>query len=326
MKIGNRYGHTEACTGANDAINELKEARNVLSDVNYYLKQFHTIINCHPGKEKGWGEWNIGVATCNRNNCELFFSIHFNADSKKKAEGCEIVIAPGDSKIISYANRVLSNLESLGFKNRGIKYNSELAETVGINCPSMIIEICFVHEKDAAKYKSIGYSQIAKAVANGIDSRILFKEVSNENKNEEVVDVLIFNEEWYLKQYPEVKKAVDKKQFKSGLDHYNKCGKLEKNRLPIPPIPLTYNEGIYRLANKSVDVAIEDKKFFNGMDHYIKYGWKENRMFCMPLGWCDEEYSKCNPGLKESCNKHNPRLTLKEHYILYGKNEGRKYK
>lgn len=174
MIIADRGGHTKACTGASDVIDELTEDRLVINRVNELLKaQGHTIVWCQPSENEGWGEWNIGVRICNNSNAEIFFSIHFNSSSSGNAFGCEVVTSSLDKKILPFANRVLSNLESLGFTNRGIKINDELAETVCIDIATMIIEVCFVHSKDAAIYKNAGVEKVARAIANGIDQSIL---------------------------------------------------------------------------------------------------------------------------------------------------------
>lgn len=173
MIIADRQGHTKACTGASDVLNEVTEDTLVLKRVNELLSEKgHSIINCYPGDGAGWGEWNIGVRTCNNSNADIFFSIHFN--STIGGYGSEVVTSSLDRAILPYANRILTNLEGLGFRNRGVKIDDELAETVGIDIPTMIIEVCFVHEKDADIYRSIGVERVARAIANGIDSSISF--------------------------------------------------------------------------------------------------------------------------------------------------------
>jgi hypothetical protein len=47
---------------------------------------------------------------------------------------------------------------------------------------------------------------------------------------------LDFDEEWYLRRYPDVAKAVSEGRGKSGLQHYLVHGRRE-GRLPVPPKP-----------------------------------------------------------------------------------------
>ncbi len=45
---------------------------------------------------------------------------------------------------------------------------------------------------------------------------------------------LEFDEEWYLRRYPDIAKAVAEGHVKSGLEHYLSHGRRE-GRLPVPP-------------------------------------------------------------------------------------------
>lgn len=176
MLIGNRGGHTRKSYGAVASLDEYVENRIVIKRVNELLSQYHTIVDCTPSDNSGDGEWNIGVNIANSNNVDLFFSIHFN--SFKGAKGSECCVASSDKDILQSANKVCSNLESLGFVNRGVKFRDDLAECVGVKCPSMIIEVCFVQEPDASLYRSLGVEKIARAIANAIDSRISMQTVT----------------------------------------------------------------------------------------------------------------------------------------------------
>ena len=172
MKIGNRGGHTKTSYGAVGVIDEYVEDRKLIKRVNELLSQYHTIIDCTPDDTKGNGEWNLGVKTANNNKVDICFSIHFNSASGG-ANGSECLVASNCSaETKKYANRVLENLKNLGFKNRGIKNRDDLAETTGCTMPSMIIEVCFVQDPDATLYKKLGIEKVARAIANGIDSRI----------------------------------------------------------------------------------------------------------------------------------------------------------
>jgi len=43
-----------------------------------------------------------------------------------------------------------------------------------------------------------------------------------------------FNEQFYLNSYPDVRRAIERGEFLSALDHYVKCGRAE-GRSTIPP-------------------------------------------------------------------------------------------
>ena len=172
MKICNRGGHTQASTGACASLNELTEDRKVVARVNELLREVgNEVYNVTPPESYAYpDELNYGINKTNSINPELFFSIHFN--SYNGANGSEICVYPNTPLCNNLGNRVLSNLADLGFKSRGLKSRTDLSELTSINCPSMIIEVCFVQEPDASLYRSLGVEKIARAIANGIDSRV----------------------------------------------------------------------------------------------------------------------------------------------------------
>ncbi|WP_190303169.1 MULTISPECIES: SPASM domain-containing protein [Methylomonas] len=50
---------------------------------------------------------------------------------------------------------------------------------------------------------------------------------------EDISDGSLFDEIWYLDNYPDVAEAISKGFFHSGWDHYNKFGKSEKRRFRL---------------------------------------------------------------------------------------------
>lgn len=172
MRYCSRGGHTKASTGASDNINELIEDRIILKRVNELLRQAGNEVNdvTPPDNYEFPSELNYGINETNRINPDLFFSIHFN--STEGAKGSEICVYPNTPLCNTVGTKILANLADLGFTNRGLKPRTDLGELTSINCPSMIIEVCFVHNPDAELYKKLGTEKIARAIANGIDSRV----------------------------------------------------------------------------------------------------------------------------------------------------------
>lgn len=168
-----RGGHTKTSTGASDkyGLNELTEDRKIDKRVAELLSPYYKMIDCTPPENYAYPqELSYGINLSNKTNPKMFYSIHFN--SKIGAKGSEICVYPNTKLIIDVGNRILNNLNSLGFVNRGLKPRTDLGELTDINCPSMIIEICFVQQPDADLYKKLGVEKIARAIANGIDSRV----------------------------------------------------------------------------------------------------------------------------------------------------------
>ena len=171
MRIGIRKAHTKNCYGATGYIDEWVESRNLFPQVVELLKPYHTIIDCTPDENLGWGEWNTGIQTANSSNLDLFFSLHFNSASGDP-RGVEACVYSTSGTAANYAKKAIGNIASLGFTNRGLKQRTDLAETANISCPSFILETCFVQESDGKLYKQLGVEKVARAIANAIDSRV----------------------------------------------------------------------------------------------------------------------------------------------------------
>lgn len=171
-----RGGHTKASTGASDkyGLNELTEDRKIDKRVAELLSPYYRMVDCTPPESYAFPqELNYGINLSNTTKPKMFYSIHFN--STIGAKGSEICIYPGTKLTTDVGNRILKNLESLGFVNRGIKPRTDLGETCNVDAPSMIIEVCFVQQPDANLYKKLGVERVARAIANGIDSRVSLK-------------------------------------------------------------------------------------------------------------------------------------------------------
>ncbi|SDO76951.1 N-acetylmuramoyl-L-alanine amidase [Clostridium gasigenes] len=251
MIIANRQGHTKASPGASDVLNEIIENEPLLKEVNRLLiEKGHKIVSCYPGDGIGGEEWNIGVAKANSSGAYLFFSIHFN--STRGAYGCEILTSSMDRTILPYANKILSNLQSLGFTNRGIKIRDDLAETVGIDFPTMIIEVCFIHEKDAEIYKRVGMNRVARAIANGIDNSISLTE--NNTKIEEeikVENIVVFGND------------IDKRGAEYLADKLQ-CATISKNT----PYDFSRIKNVYCIGGKQGEFTGYCTKFISGASRY----------------------------------------------------------
>lgn len=81
-----------------------------------------------------------------------------------------------------------------------------------------------------------------------------------------------FDSDWYLEQYPEVKKLIDQGQLNSALTHYLTIGVTEK-KSPHSG----FDESYYLEANEDIRDAITQGEYKCGYHHYLKYGEEEGR-------------------------------------------------
>ena len=176
MIINIHAGHNPdgkiAC-GAIGIIRESTEARNVKNEVIRQLKVLgHTVYDCTV--ENGSSANNVLcniVNKCNAHAVDLDVSIHFNAGAKDAAgngqtTGVEAYIFSNNSKAKPFAEKIVNAIAKLGFKNRGVKINQKLYFLRKTKAAALLLECCFVDDKDdVALYD---YKSMADAIVYAI--------------------------------------------------------------------------------------------------------------------------------------------------------------
>lgn len=174
MKIAVRGGHNPSVPGARALLDEVTEDRKVCEAVIKYLNiAGEDTINVTSNIADVNKELHEGVAKANSIGADLFVSIHFNKayNSYNGAIGSEVWLNLNNAKATAIGSRIVNNLASLGFKNRGLKdgIKERLYEVKATNMPGIIVEVCFVEAtEDVAIYKSVGPDRIGKAIAEAI--------------------------------------------------------------------------------------------------------------------------------------------------------------
>ncbi|NLK93631.1 MAG: N-acetylmuramoyl-L-alanine amidase [Clostridiales bacterium] len=167
MKIAIDLGHgVGQDRGAVGIINEETIINSVGRIVIEELKKRgHFILDVRPLNSRSVSEsLSNRVNSSNNFNPDIFISIHANAGGGK---GSEIFTYKGSK--IQEALNILSNIEKLGFVNRGIKDGSSLFVIRNTVSTAMLIEICFVDtSSDVNIYNTVGPQKIAEAIINGI--------------------------------------------------------------------------------------------------------------------------------------------------------------
>lgn len=111
------------------------------------------------------------VNACNAHTIDLDVSIHFNAGARDsagngKTTGTEVLVYNAAGAAKQAAERVCASISSLGFKNRGIKANTSLYFLRKTKAPAMLIECCFVDDKDDVQLYDA--QKMAEAIVYGI--------------------------------------------------------------------------------------------------------------------------------------------------------------
>ena len=189
MIINIHAGHNPdgklAC-GAIGIIRESTEARNVKNEVIRQLKALgHTVYDCtvENGTSAGNVLYNI-VKKCNSHDVDLDVSIHFNAGAKDAAgngqtTGVEAYIFSSNSKAKTFAEKIVNAIAKLGYKNRGVKINRKLYFLRKTKAAALLLECCFVDDKDdVALYD---YKSMADAVVYAITGQKYQEQVTEAN-------------------------------------------------------------------------------------------------------------------------------------------------
>lgn len=186
MIITINAGHTLTGpgSGAVGIKNESIENREVTKNVIKYLKLLgHTVIECTVDKAESQEEYlKQVVAMANKHKADYFLSIHFNASAGGKGYGTEILTYNGIQ--LDPANRILSNISKLGFRNRGVKDGKGLYVIKYTKAKAMLVETCFIDNKDdMSKYNA---DSMAKAIVEGLTNQKIVEPVSPSRSDNKV--------------------------------------------------------------------------------------------------------------------------------------------
>ena len=177
MKIAIRRGHNKQAIGSIGLVSEVEVNEAILSTTIKYLKALgHEVLDVSPGNMSSSSDLAHGVKKANDWNADVFISIHCNKayNTYTGAIGSEcLVYSKSDAyKDEVIAQRIVNNLGSLGFKNRGVKERTDLYELKNTKMEAIIIECFFVEAtEDVALYKKLGADKLGKAIAEGITNQ-----------------------------------------------------------------------------------------------------------------------------------------------------------
>ncbi|WP_445174814.1 hypothetical protein [Microcoleus sp.] len=87
----------------------------------------------------------------------------------------------------------------------------------------------------------------------------------------------IFDENYYLSQYPFVQQGIDRGIISFGKEHFEKFGQ----KLGFTEVSRYYDENNYLANNPAVAAAVSSGAFPSGLDHFIQFGWKVLSIHCL---------------------------------------------
>lgn len=143
--------------GAVGILNESNEARKVKNRLIILFRNAgHTVYDCTCDKAMNRNDvLNYIVTECNKNKVDLDISIHLNSGRNDYAGdgltgGVEVYGFNTEKKDIC-ESICLNISKSLNIRNRGFKINKNLYVLEKTKSPAILIECCFVDDKDDTK-------------------------------------------------------------------------------------------------------------------------------------------------------------------------------
>jgi N-acetylmuramoyl-L-alanine amidase len=179
MKVLIMAGHSKSGyigSGASKYLDESNETRRLGLKVVEHLKAIGVNADyiCLD-KPKTAKYLNEQVALANsKGTYDVVVQIHFNAgssDPNSNTTGTETYYRTSSGK--PYSDRVNAKLSTL-FKNRGSKKDTRgLYWLKYTKCPAILIEVCFVDDKDDAKIYLSNIDKTARLIAEGIANKTI---------------------------------------------------------------------------------------------------------------------------------------------------------
>lgn len=177
MRIGIDMGHTLSGEGTGSQGCGYKE-QNLTRELGKIViemlkKEGHTVYDCTVDKSSNNAQQLIDrVNKANKQPLDLFVSIHFNAcvnDVKGdgRTTGTEVLLHSMSSKAKPYAERIVKKIANVGLKNRGVKtHNAYVLKHT--KAPALLIETCFIDDRDDMNVYLKSPKKVAKAIVEGI--------------------------------------------------------------------------------------------------------------------------------------------------------------
>ncbi|MEG4516864.1 MULTISPECIES: calcium-binding protein [unclassified Microcoleus] len=131
----------------------------------------------------------------------------------------------------------------------------------------------------------------------------------------------IFDEQYYLAQYPWVKPAIDAGVIKSGLEHFEKFGQAGG----LTKVSRYFDEATYLAGNPDIAALVRtpnnpNAPFATGLDHFIQYGYEEGRTRVSPE--YDEAFYLANNRQLQPFIQNETFKNGYQHFIQFGIKDG----
>jgi len=167
MKVAISSGHGLYVRGASGFIDEVDEARKVVPAVARYLRARGVRVETFNDDTSKDQETNLETIVDWHNNVvtshDLDVSVHFNSYDDPNANGTEVLWVTQESLAAQLSDAIA---DAGDFFDRGAKYRDNLYVLNNTNAPCVLIEVCFVSNKQDTENYEKRFDGICEAIAN----------------------------------------------------------------------------------------------------------------------------------------------------------------
>ncbi|HAX80701.1 MAG TPA: hypothetical protein DCY88_33915, partial [Cyanobacteria bacterium UBA11372] len=199
--------------------------------------------------------------------------------------------------------------------------NDKIAQQIARIQKISLGEISLDFKLAASGTKSID-AVLSENTGSNLDSQIAAIQVSN-NPGLPIINPLpkfdytkLFDPDYYLEEYSDVKAAVDNKVFSSAFEHFTKYGYAEGRN----PNGLFATD--YLNHNPDVKDAVSKGVFRSGYEHFRLFGIKEGRLFAPEYNALEILYRSQNQDVDQAVRDGRFSSGI-EHLLKFGFAEGR---
>lgn len=173
-KLAFAGGHSKKAPGACSYLDEYTEDRKINTALVKEMRgRGHKVTNCSNEASSVGAELALEVSKANKSGAKVFSAHHLNCCTKtRKPRGVEVWYYKGSKLGKMLAEGISERLAAeLGLPNRGAKATTSLYVLRHTDMTAVLVEFCFVDSKaDAAAYRKVGASKIAKVEADAIEA------------------------------------------------------------------------------------------------------------------------------------------------------------
>ena len=148
---------------------ERDETRKVVFRLAELFKNYNDVdVDIYPTDRNCYSDVTTNRVQVNMANYDYVFEVHFNS-ATASARGTEVWVTPMESSI-DVEKRIVNNLASVGFSNRGVKkeYFAVISFAKNKGVSSALVEVCFISNQNDMNLYRNKFEQVCNAMVSGI--------------------------------------------------------------------------------------------------------------------------------------------------------------